>query len=521
MTIARLAAAAASLILVILGAAASAVGQPTEADVYVQDAILDIDDRRYETALEKLALALRREPDHVEALYYAGVAHMAAGRPEQAVAFLERAWRISPETSVTYQLGLAYFGAKRTAEARPLLERAFAQDPTLDALGYYVGLLRYQAGDAQGALRAFRLGRTSDPNIAQLTKLYAGLALADLGLTAQAMAEIDQALRTQPASRLTGPTERLRETLVATRASQRRFHLSAALGIYFDDNAPAEPNARAGDPTVNTLRRNRRETTGEGFAVLADYDWLRLGDVTATVSAGIVATYNNELPSFNVQDFVLGTGLQRITTVAGMPLTLSVNYVFDYLRLDDRELVQRHAVQGSVALAERARHMTIALARVEVKEYAEVRPLPAEEFQDAVNWLVGLVHVLRFARDRHFVRAGYHFDVEDARGDNFAYVGHRLILGGQYTLPWRDIRLGYDFDVHFRDYQHKHTLLPAGREGSRARADVELTHSFRAELPLPRALSLAARVTAKNVESNIAVFDYARNFYELSLSWRY
>src|SRR5207249_12021180 len=91
--------------------------------------------------------------------------------------------------------------------AEPLLAEALRAQPDLDGLGYYVGFLRYRNKDYRGALAAFRAGRTNDPQIQQLTRLYTGLALAGMGLPAQAVAEVEQAFRLAPASAAPGPPE--------------------------------------------------------------------------------------------------------------------------------------------------------------------------------------------------------------------------------------------------------------------------------------------------------------------------
>jgi tetratricopeptide (TPR) repeat protein len=109
---------------------------------------------------------------------------------------------------VAFQLGLAYFAQQRYDQAEPLLEAVFRSQPELDGLGYYVGYLRHRRKDYRGALRALRAARSTDPEIQQLTRTYTGLALAALGLTAQAVAEVEQALRLAPAFPLTGPVER-------------------------------------------------------------------------------------------------------------------------------------------------------------------------------------------------------------------------------------------------------------------------------------------------------------------------
>src|SRR2546426_4002728 len=58
--------------------------QTTEADVHVAQAIIAIDERRYDAALAELKRALEIEPDHVEALYYTGVVYAAQRRPDRS-----------------------------------------------------------------------------------------------------------------------------------------------------------------------------------------------------------------------------------------------------------------------------------------------------------------------------------------------------------------------------------------------------------------------------------------------------
>src|SRR2546422_2979592 len=183
----------------------TAEAQRTEADVYVGQAIVEFDDKRYDAALENLRKALEVEPDHVQALYYTGVVYMAQRQPARAVPFLERARaRVPSDSVIAFQLGLAYFAEERYDRAEPQLEEAFRAQPDLDGLGYYVGFLRYRKKDYRGALQAFRGGQTKDQDLQQLTRLYTGLSLAAMGLPGPATSEVEQAIRLAPASAITG-----------------------------------------------------------------------------------------------------------------------------------------------------------------------------------------------------------------------------------------------------------------------------------------------------------------------------
>src|SRR6184192_3102192 len=198
--------------------------QTTEADVHVAQAIIAIDERRYDAALAELKRALEIEPDHVEALYYTGVVYAAQRRPDLAVPFLEKARAKAPaDPAVGFQLGLAYFARQQYDRAQPLLEAVFKTNPELDGLGYYVGFLRYRAKDYRGALAAFRTGRASDPEILQLTRFYSSLALAILGLPTQAAAEVRSEERLAPGSAEPGARRRACSTSAAACVGRPRM----------------------------------------------------------------------------------------------------------------------------------------------------------------------------------------------------------------------------------------------------------------------------------------------------------
>ena len=117
--------------------------QQSEADVFVAQAILAYEDKRYEEALGYLREALAQDPRNVEALYYTGLVNIALQRLDAAVQALEKARELAPtDFSVRYLLGVAYFAQERYDQAEPLLTQSFAERPNTDGLGYYVGLMR-------------------------------------------------------------------------------------------------------------------------------------------------------------------------------------------------------------------------------------------------------------------------------------------------------------------------------------------------------------------------------------------
>ncbi|HUP34767.1 MAG TPA: tetratricopeptide repeat protein [Candidatus Limnocylindria bacterium] len=520
----------------LVGSVAPAVAQQSEADVFVAQAILAYDARKYDEALALLKDALALDPKNVEALYYTGLVLMAQQRTEQAAEVLERARALAPrDVSILFLLGVAYFALERYDQAEGPLTPVFNERPQTEGIGYYVGLIRYRKKDYQGALRAFRAETSKNPNIQQLVRFYSGLTLAILGLPEQAVAEVDAALRLQTGSALTGPAERIRDSLASARDSERRFHADVRVGFLYDSNVAVIPQP-SHDPTAESLRRRKTATTGELAALRLEYAWLRTGPWESTVAYSFFQTYNNRLPDFNVQNHLVAGALSYRAAIGSMPYQVGTQYSWDYLSLGNDDFLQRHTATVFGTLVENQRNLTTVLGRFQNKDFYATPGQLEDEDRDARNWMIGLTHVFRFAQDKHYIRVGYQFDYEKADGRNFTYAGNRFLAGGQYTLPWGSTRLKYDFDLHERHYRHANTLLPVVNPSSREREDFEQNHVVRVEQVLaanigpaaigcaptaPCPLTLAAEYQRTVSDSNLPVYSYNRNVWSLTLSWQY
>ena len=497
--------------------------QQTEADVFVAQAILAYEDHRYDEALAFLRQALTLDPDNLDALYYTGLTLLAQRKPAEAVEPLERARRRAPnDLALLYQLGVAYFSLKDYERAEEPLTTVFRAQPQADGVGYYVGFIRYRKRDYRGALEALRAGASTDLDIQQLSRFYAGLSLAALGERDAAAAEVQEAMRLQSTSALVGPAERLRDTVLAPRRRDQRLQIELRAGLTYDTNVRVLPNP-SHDPIAEATREKRDDqaSLGELFSARFEYTFLRTGPWEASLGYQFFQLIYNDLPSFNVQSHLGTLGGSYTGKVADMPWQAAVSYAYDYTTLDNDEFLQRHTVGLVGVLVEGPVNLTALQLRYQHKDFSNEVHIPAADVRDANNWMVGFLHVLRFSGDRHLLRVGYQFDTEDAEGQNFSYLGHRAILGAQYTLPWAGTRLRYDFDVHFRNYQHFNSIFPTNSPTKNVRSDVEQTHVVRIEQPLPAGFTLAAEYQGIIARSNLPIFSYNRSVFSLILSWQY
>ena len=504
-------------------ASSPARAQQSEADVFVAQAILAYEDRRYDEALAFLRQALAEDPDNLEALYYSGLTLLAQRKPAEALEPLERARRRAPgDLALLYQLGVAHFLLMDYDRAEEPLTTVFRAQPQADGVGYYVGFIRYRKRDYRGALAALRAGASADPDIQQLSRFYAGLALAALGERDAAAAEVQEALRLQSTSVLAGPAERLRDTMLAPRRPDQRLQIELRAGFLYDTNVLVLPNP-SHDPIAEAVREKRDDqaSPGELFSARFDYTFLRTGPWEASVGYQFFQIIYNDLPSFNVQSHLGTVGGSYSGKVADMPWQAGMTYAYDYTTLGGDEFLQRHTVGLVGTLVEGPVNLTALQLRYQNKNFANDPRILAADVRDANNWTVGFLHVLRFAGDRHLLRVGYQFDSENAVGQNFSYLGNRAIVGAQYTLPWAGTRLRYDFDVHFRNYQHFSSIFPVNSPTKKERSDVEQTHVVRIEQPLPAGFTLAAEYQGIIARSTLPIFSYNRSVFSLILSWQY
>jgi tetratricopeptide (TPR) repeat protein len=511
-----------AFVLVLVLWASAAVAQETEADVYVAQATLAYDGKRYPEALSLLSEALRIEPENVQALYYTGLVHLAQKNPALAVEYLEKARAKAPTTPIIqYELGVAYFTLEQYDKAEPLLAEVFKEQPRMENLGYYIGFMRYRQKDYNGALKAFKTGASTDPTMQQLTTFYAGLTLGILGLPESAAAEIEESLKLQPATSLTGPAERIRESIVKAREREQRLRAEIRLGGFYDDNVSVNPQ-RSTDPQAEQARTNQSRSFGEIASLRADYSWLRKGPWEATATYSFFQTvYNNDGTSnFNLQDHLGSLGGFYRGTVRELPFQLGLQYSYDWLSLGGNPFLTRHTATAFGTLVENAGNLTTMVGRLAFKNFLQDYLTPPASNRDGQNWMVGPTHVFRFNGDRHLIRIGYQFDIEDTEGRDFSYKGHRALTGGQYTLPWGETRLRYDYEVHFRAYGNPNSL-PQTSTGTMVRRDTEQIHYFRIEKPLPNNLTLSTEYQGDFSQSNLAVFNFHRNVFTVLLTWTY
>lgn len=509
-----------------------AQAQPSpEAAVFLDRAIVAYGEKRFADALKELDEVFRLSPGSVDAFYYQGLVYAALNRLGDAQNALEKARQLRPaDGDIAFQLGVVYFDQQEYDKAEPLFRQSYQADPRRPNLGYYLGFLEFRKKNYRNALTFLQANVPSDDNFAQLARFYSGLALSALGFPREAEAQIQQALRLEPVSPLIEPAQRFGQMLETAAQRERFFHADLQLGVFYDTNVPVVPNASSdivGQAIIEEHKRQKSE--GELASLNLSYTWLQTPDWEGTISHRFFQTYNNHLTEFDTQSNTPTLGISYHGRIGSNPQE-AWNYItglqltYDFITLGNTRFVQRGIFNPYFTLVENPNNLTTFQYRFQVKDFFNDEKVPPEEVRDALNYMIGPMHFFLFGEGRHYIKLGYQFDYDDAKGQNWTYWGNRLLAGAQYTLPWWGIRLHYDLDFHWRFHKYRNSLLPVTAQGTVKRRDrepVQLVGIAKDFTLMSQNFTAGLDYLFDNNQSNLDPYAYKRHVVTTSLTWHF
>ncbi len=516
-------------LLLSLAVASAAIAAPNQ--VFLDRGLLEYDEKNFEAARENFEKAVELDPEDPRARHYLGLALLSLGRLDEAATQLAQARaKLPDDVDIAFALGVALFYQGKYEQARPHFEVVAAKEPKRSDLGYYLGRIYFEGREYERALSTLEGAETTDPAVAQLTRFYAGLTKQRLGRTEEAVKEMEVAAALRPTSPIGIAARRFEELVAAAPPEERRLRAEVRVGYQYDDNVRIAPTRN-----VLELGAPERRGTGEVFLVRGDLDFLRLGGFQATAGYSFVAIINDVVRGFDVQDHRPGVEAAYRGTLLKIPFTTGMRYVFDLLFLDDELQSMRHIVQPYAIAGWSSWTDTLLSYRFTANDVKTnpVLGLPEERGESTRHEaVVQQTFYFPLLGVRHAFRLGYAYDVEQAEGDDYDYIGHKALAGLRLQLPY-EVLFTADFEYHTREYPHRHALAlflnatnAAGSPFRTRRSDWEntLLVTLSREIFTHRSLgslALSLDYFRDRNESTLSIFDYARNVVSLNLIWRY
>lgn len=147
--------------------------------------------KEYDKALALFAAALEKNPNDAAAYSCRGIAYAQMGRPEEAVKDFTKAIEIAPDAMDYNNRGNAYRELKQYDLAHADLEKSYAMDPKNEALWDTMGMLAYDEGHYEDAVKWLTKSLNAEPYSEGYT--YRGKAYEQLGKKDLAAADAKKA----------------------------------------------------------------------------------------------------------------------------------------------------------------------------------------------------------------------------------------------------------------------------------------------------------------------------------------
>ena len=467
------------------------------AEILFTRAVLEYDDGNYTAATRDLLQAHDLDPGNVNVIYYLGLSYNAQGNFGEAARYLNEGLTLQPKNNdLRYEFGIALYGQNRYDDALKEFLTVLAADAHRDNAGYYAGLCYYQKHDYENAVTYFRRNVASDNKTHQLNQYYLGLALHEIGRDAEAMEELNEVVKIEPAAPIVGPTQQLL-TVIREESGGKRLRLEATLNTQFDTNP--------------TFRRKPESSVGNLLNARVDYMIYKAGPWESTLSYSLVQTVNYENHNGDINDNTIGANLYYRTVFSGMPAIAGLQLNNDLLLFGGDLFLQRPTATFTFTAQENPSNFTTLLFRPQYKDFMLKG---VAEKRRANNEMVGFIHYVRFGAGQHLFNFGYQFDRENARNNEWTYNGYRAIAGFLINLPWK-IRWATNVEYHVRFYASRNSDTDRHRTDHEPIALTSLSKDI-----TPNLTATFQYFYDRNL-SAIDEFNIRREVFAAGLTWRY
>lgn len=190
--------------------------------------------------------------------------------------------------------------------------------------------------------------------------------------------------------------------------------------------------------------------------------------------------------------------------------SLSAVMNYNYTTVDDYKYLQTYSLAPTYQfLSGRAQFASVFL-KMQKKEYIKPAITHAED-RDSDEWGAGASWYYLLAENKGFFNLSYLFNHEDTHGANTQYMGNKLGAGLVYPIT-SVVKLNLAGEVYHQDFEEINTAFNIVRH------DKTYTVSSTLSYAVTEDIEARFQYVYMRGESNIAVYDYAKNVYSAGLT---
>ena len=435
--------------------------------------------------------------------------------------------------------GVAFYHLERYTEATAALGRADGLTSEEAQLSLYRGLIALRNGDSDRAAPALETAARLSPAVTEpVASYYAGLAWEGSAERVKARRAFKRVVDIDG----DGPWGKEAAKMLDAMAPYP-FYVNMSAGIEYDDNVQLRGGVTRDAVGVNT---NGEKDFRGVWRIDGGVQLFEIDDWSGGINGGYAGNAHDGLADFNTNYL---TGGAYLTHRLDPNSFVRAQYQYGFAWVDEESFLSTQVAEvgyshvwpmsGTTDLVAGVLWTDLRFDFEDVPDAGFCPALPTpltigcgptglredqERNRDSVAYSAGLSHsypvVMPASIDSVFqemnLLGGYHFRYIDSKGNEWEHYSHLFRVGVLIELP-RDFRVSTHATYEYRDFANPSTYpdlespdIAYALSGA-DREEHEVTFQAEVEKDLTEQLSISARWTYLNNESNRRVYDYTRH----------
>jgi len=460
----------------------------------------------YEEAFDALTLAREQDPRSATAAYYLGLTLKKMQRLDQAISELLASVTLQPPVKEGFlELADAYYVMDKFDEALRALNIAAQERLDQGQIEFLRALVYMKKKDYPAAKAGFEKAKAADQKLASAADFQIATISQRLGKLLEARDLFIKVSDRDPGSDSGIMAKQLADTLTKQLDKKYSFNASVNAQIQYDSNV----NLGNDVTSSGTGSISGEKDTSVVLALRAEYAR------TSTTPRSLKFQYNGyinkhqKMNEYDVQSHSVSVvpGYWLGENSASMPVT------FTYTLVDSKKYLQAIGLTPTYSFTAGQDRFAVATIRYQKKNYLETITTP-DENRDSTDLGAGISWSRLIKQQKGFLNFKYDLNKEDAVGENWSYLGHKIGAGALYPLT--DIaKVSLGIEVYRQAFTNVNTSFGIKRTDTSYMGSAQLIYA------LTKSMDAQAQFVTMKADSTIGIYEYQKNIISIGLTARF